>query len=173
VNVRIIAATNADLEQSLGRSFRKDLYYRLSVIRIHMPPLRERKEDMAELCASLLEEIDGGRNAVLAEGEIGRLQAYDWPGNVRELRNILERAILVHPGGDLRPSQLLDERAAGGGAVPSALPTGRSKTLKETERELIRMTLSRRSGNLTRSAKDLGISLSTLKRRVREYGLLR
>ena len=171
VNVRIIAATNTDLEQTLGKTFRKDLYYRLSVIRIHLPPLRERKEDMAELCAALLDEIGAGRKVVLPEGEIVRLKAYEWPGNVRELRNILERALLVQQGPELHPSVLLDERTGVRTVAPAASPGSAGRTLRDAEQDLIRATLSEQSGNLTRSAKALGTSLSTLKRKVREYGL--
>jgi DNA-binding NtrC family response regulator len=173
VNVRIIAATNTDLEHALGRTFRNDLYYRLSVIRIHLPPLRERKEDMAELCSVLLEGI-GGRKTVLADGEIARLQAYDWPGNVRELRNILERSLLVQKGAQLRPSLLLADRAGaprGPLETPLCSGSGSQRTYREVEEALIRETLERQSGNVTASAKVLGISLSTLKRRIHDYGI--
>jgi len=109
LNVRIIAATNADLDGSLGKTFRKDLYYRLSVIRIHIPPLREHREDISELCSYLLSQIARGRAVELPESETALLMEYDWPGNVRELKNILERSVFLRKGPVLRPSQLLEK----------------------------------------------------------------
>jgi DNA-binding NtrC family response regulator len=174
VNVRIIAATNTDLEQSLGTTFRKDLYYRLSVVRIHLPPVRERRQDIPALCAYLLPQVSGGRSVHLPDDEIARLKEYDWPGNVRELRNVLERALLVQPGPALHPSLLLEKpgpaaEKAGGTTFQAG---GNSiKTLEECEKELISSARAQLSGNLTQTAKALGISLSTLKRKIKEYGL--
>lgn len=169
VNVRIIAATGVDLENVLGKSFRKDLFYRLSVIRIHIPPLRQRREDIPELCIHLLKEINGGREIELPESELTELAAYDWPGNVRELKNILERSYILH-GPDLRPSSLLGKPAEmqnqGKEQNDSAI-----LTLDELEKCHIQQTLQKLSGNITRTAKSLGISLSTLKRKIRQYGL--
>ncbi len=173
VNVRIIAATGVDLESALGTAFRKDLYYRLSVIRIHLPPLRERRQDIPQLCDYLLKHM-GYRHSVLSPAEQKILMHYDWPGNVRELKNILERAALLQRGNELIPSLLLE---AEGGINPTA-PVAASNseeerltTLEEMEREHIHRVLGRLKGNLTRSAKALGISLSTLKRKIREYSL--
>jgi DNA-binding NtrC family response regulator len=172
VNVRIIAATNTNLEHALGKTFRSDLYYRLSVIRIHLPPLRERAEDLAELCTALLSEIGQGRQCELADGEIERLKHYGWPGNVRELRNVLERALLTQQHTMLRPASLLDE--ASGQRRPDIAHFRQEQqcTLEEAERDLIRGALKRQGGNVTATAKSLGISLSTLKRRIREYGII-
>jgi len=170
VNVRVIAATNAELENALGKTFRKDLYYRLSVVRIHIPPLREHRDDIALLCPYLLSTIAGGRSAEVTLAEIEKLKAYDWPGNVRELRNILERALFLQKGAALTPSQflakpLLNNRIpAQGSAEP-----GQIKTLAKAEQELIHSALAMLSGNITQTAKALGISISTLKRKLKEY----
>ena len=172
VNVRIIAATGTDLKRTLGASFRKDLYYRLSVIRIQMPPLRERRKDIPELCGYLLKHM-GYRHAVLSEAEQANLMKYDWPGNVRELKNILERATILQHGSELRPSLLLE---ATRGIAPTASdcppPLDHDMaTLDEMEIRHIRQMLDKLRGNLTQTAKALDISLSTLKRKIKEYGL--
>jgi DNA-binding NtrC family response regulator len=172
VNARIIAATNADLGTVLGRNFRKDLYYRLSVIRIHIPPLRERREDIPPLCSSLLKQIAGNRTLELPGQEIEKLVQYDWPGNVRELKNVLERALFVQKGTELRPSLLLEKTAAARPCAPTRdIDPTMIRTLEESEKEIIRTALQQLSGNLTQTAKALGISLSTLKRKIKEYGL--
>ncbi len=171
VNVRIVAAPNADLEQTLGKTFRKDLYYRLSVVRIHIPPLREHREDIPLLCSYLLSKIAPGQTAELSGPELTRLMEYDWPGNVRELRNILERALFLQKDSVLAPSLLLEKPAAAPASLPSCPPAGGITTLAEAERALIQNTLTALSSNLTQTAKSLGISLSTLKRKLKEYGL--
>ncbi|MFN3479843.1 MAG: sigma-54-dependent transcriptional regulator [Thermodesulfovibrionales bacterium] len=169
VSVRIIAATNTNIEESLGRHFRPDLYYRLSVIRIHLPPLRERKEDIPELCKYLLTRI-AGTEVPLEKEEIRRLMEYDWPGNVRELKNILERAYLIQRGRPLRPSELIGTKVARD-PLPPIGSDEEIITLEEMEKNHIRNTLKNLSGNLTRTAEALGISLSTLKRKLKEYNL--
>jgi two-component system, NtrC family, response regulator AtoC len=172
VNVRIIAATNADLESVLGKTFRKDLYFRLSVVLIHVPPLREHIDDISALCAYILAHIARGRNYELTEREIEKLKDYDWPGNVRELRNILERALFLQKGPVLTPSQLVQKSPLGLQLNAQAQPpAGEIKTLAQAERELFQLALTMLNGNLTQSAKALGISLSTLKRKVKEYRL--
>jgi DNA-binding NtrC family response regulator len=170
VNVRVIAATNADLEQALGKTFRKDLYYRLSVVRIHIPPLREHREDIPQLCSYLLSKIAPGQPIELSGPELAKLKEYDWPGNVRELRNILERALFLQKGSVLAPSLLIGKSSTAAAHSQTTLSNG-IKTLAQAERELIQGTLAALSSNLTQSAKALGISLSTLKRKLKEYGL--
>jgi DNA-binding NtrC family response regulator len=174
VKVRIIAATNSDLQASLGKTFRQDLYYRLNVIQIHMPPLRERQQDIPELCGHLLKTIAPGRSLELPPDEIARLKAYSWPGNVRELRNVLERAVLVNRDGQVRPSSFLDqsrptpepERREAASPAP---PADGAVTLASIEERSIRDALQTCNGNLTHAAQALGISRSTLKRRLKEY----
>ena len=173
VDVRIIASTSVVLENVLGTSFRKDLYYRLNVIRIHLPPLRERRQDIPELCAHLLKKIAGGTEARLPAGEIEKLQAYAWPGNVRELRNVLERAFILQKDRPvLSPSELL--LPADGPASPCPqIPCAENKpgTLMELEKNHIQCTLETLSRNYTQTARALGISLTTLKRKIKEYQL--
>jgi DNA-binding NtrC family response regulator len=172
VNVRILSATSAELEHALGKTFRKDLYYRLSVVRIHIPPLRERRDDIPALSSFLLKRIPGGRDVELPASEIAKLTEYDWPGNVRELRNILERAVFVQKGSVLQPSLLLEKPLKADGPAPATVTvTGGIMTFRESEKQLISAALGQLSGNLTRTAKALGISLSTLKRKIREYSL--
>ncbi|MFO0752265.1 MAG: sigma-54 dependent transcriptional regulator [Thermodesulfovibrionales bacterium] len=170
VSVRIIAASSTDLETSLGRTFRSDLYYRLSVIRIHIPPLRERRQDIPELCDYILRQVARGREAHLPESELQTLSEYDWPGNIRELKNVLERASLLQKGPLLSPSDFLVK-----GAPARVCPPGQSgddlAPLEEVEKNYIRYVLRRLSDNHTRAAKVLGISLSTLKRKLKGYQL--
>ena len=173
VNVRIIAATGIDLERTLGTAFRKDLYYRLSVIRIHLPPLRERRQDIPGLCGYLLKRM-GYRHAELPEAEHAKLMNYDWPGNVRELKNILERAIILQHGSELRPSLLIETTRSIEPAVssrPPSLDGDGMLTLDEMEKRYIQQTLDKLRGNLAQTARALGISLSTLKRKIKAYGL--
>jgi DNA-binding NtrC family response regulator len=171
VDVRIIAATSTDLQEALDTTFRKDLYFRLSVIRIHVPPLRERPEDIPGLCDYLLSKMTGGLYAELPDSELEKLMKYSWPGNVRELRNILERASILHRGQTIRPSELLDPLGtirSGTGETGSAAG---AMSLIEVEENHIKQVLEEHSGNLTRSAKSLGIALSTLKRKIKTYDL--
>lgn len=168
VAAQIIAATNKDLEAAVvDGSFRRDLYFRLGVVPVRVSPIRNRQSDLPELCDHLIQSICG-RPLSLAAGEIDRLAAYDWPGNVRELKNVLERALIIQGKHDLRPSQLLSP--SGSDQVEQS-PTveGVLKTLDEVEREHIERVLQRNSRNLTRSAKELDIALSTLKRKVKKY----
>jgi transcriptional regulator with PAS, ATPase and Fis domain len=167
VSVRIIAATGLKLEEHLGKTFRKDLYYRLSVIRMHIPPLRERCPDIPQLCSHLMKTITG-HEVPLSEAESARLCQYDWPGNVRELKNILERAYLLQKGEEFRPADLLgkgQQSLRSAGTEPDM--DAPLLALEEVEMRHIRYALSRLSGNYTQAAKALGISLSTLKRKLK------
>jgi DNA-binding NtrC family response regulator len=172
-NVRITASTNVDIEKAVGTSFRKDLYYRLSIMRIHIPPLRERRQDIPVLCQGLLKEMTGRKDASLPDAELRKLMEYDWPGNVRELKNILERALILQRGCELRPSELLTKRngqeTASQNEVLSSLPAdGDIMTLEEVENRYIQQMLQRLSGNRLKTASTLGISLNTLKRRLKD-----
>jgi len=173
VNVRVIAATNTDLEHAIQKkTFRDDLYYRLSVIRIHMPPLRERPDDIPALCMHFLKQIASGKGAIIPESEYARLMEYNWPGNVRELKNILERACILQKEGDITPSRLLcirtNEASAPAGqdrkvfSVAADVPP----SLYELEDMYIKFVFEMFSGNYTQASKALGISRSTLKRKL-------
>lgn len=177
VSVRIIAATNANLEERItSNQFRQDLYYRLSVIRIHLPPLRERREDIPELCDFFIKQMAMGKTVAIGDSEIKTLMAYSWPGNIRELRNIIERSLLLH-GCHLRPSELIENRFPGtnNDTTPTLTPVvdEQLKSLEQVELEHIQRSLHACSFNLTRCAEVLGISLSTLKRKVKRFGLKR
>ncbi len=174
VSARIVAATSVHIEDFLGRTFRKDLYYRLSVIRVHVPPLRERRRDISGLCRHLIRGLAGGSEVRISDEELNRLAAYDCPGNVRELKNVLERAVLLQKDGEARPSVFLRSPAAPSPVISprddQPAPPGEILALDEVERRHIHAVLKRLDGNLTRAAKALGISLSTLKRKLRLNG---
>jgi DNA-binding NtrC family response regulator len=174
VDFRLLAATNTDVNLALReRRLREDLYYRINVLRIHIPPLRDRPDDIPALAVHFLTSILGAEMAhSLSETETARLKSYSWPGNLRELRNVLERACLIQKGTTLRPSLLLGSLPAGGeggGAArvtePILLESG-ELSLESVERQAIERTLSRTEGNLTKAAKLLGISPSTLRRKL-------
>jgi DNA-binding NtrC family response regulator len=184
VDVRILAATNLEIEQAVSeKAFRDDLYYRLSVMRIRVPPLRERPLDIPDLCRFFVRNIAGNPPPKLPDEEVGRLKAYSWPGNVRELRNIIERSIILRKGDTLRPSQLLGDQKmsilspldspAQSQTTESTLflDEERLVSMEEMEMKLIRRTLATLSGNRTRAAQSLGISRATLLRKIRAYGL--
>jgi len=170
-NARIIAATNANLEEAVRRkAFRSDLYYRLGVLTIHVPPLRERKQDLKALCRQFVDELSKGADIRIPEDEFERLCAHDWPGNVRELKNIIERSILIQKGPVIEPSRLLTGSPSAA-ASPPPLSAESILTLDEVEKQHIQQVLALCEGNLARSARALNISLSTLKRKVKGYGM--
>ncbi len=186
VETRVIAASNRDLaaEVEAGR-FRHDLFHRLSVLRIDLPPLRERMEDLDELVPQFVAEynaIAGKRVQRLSERTWERLRAYRWPGNVRELRNVIERGVLLSEG-DAFPErwlQLPDGSAAEAeGAAPAAAP-GRGEdaaeaghTLDDMERRAIRSALARCGGNVSAAARLLGVSRQKLRYRIRKQRIAR
>jgi transcriptional regulator with GAF, ATPase, and Fis domain len=174
--VRIVAATNRNLAQAIERgAFREDLYYRLSVFEIALPPLRERAEDILELADTFLAEIGAsvGRPATgITPDAKEALLAYAWPGNVRELRNAIERAVILADGGLVR-SQHLPVSGAGrtGGPAPlGSVPPG-GVDLGEIERSLVVNALTRARYNKTRAAKLLGLTRAQLYSRIEKYGL--
>ena len=170
VDVRVIAATNMDLEKAVAqKTFREDLYYRLSVLRLHMPPLRERTVDLDELCPYLMKEIAPDQELILPPGEFEALRAYPWPGNVRELKNILERAAILRSGQTIHPSRLLGRRtAATAGAAPAEEAV---QTLNDVEISHIVRALAVFGHNHTRTAEALGIARSTLLRKIDQHRL--
>ena len=177
VDVRVIAATNRDLEQARRDGvLREDLYYRLNVFHLDLPPLRERGEDRLLLAQHFITEFAHreGKPVVGLDNEARvAIMRYDWPGNVRELRNAMERAVIVARGPVLGPETLPPTvRGGATGYEPVLLP---GMTVDEAERQLIFLTLERTGGNKTRAAKLLDVSLKTLHnklRRYRELGLL-
>jgi DNA-binding NtrC family response regulator len=172
--VRIVAATNVDLKKAVEeKTFRSDLYHRLNVLSIQLPPLRERREEIEVLALSFLCEFSKNSLAALENGESAALRSYGWPGNVRELRNVVERAVLVQSGPAYRLSPFLSAQRKKP-AVETELYEDREESfpsLEEVERKHIQKALALSGGNLTRASRVLGISLSTMKRKAAEYGL--
>jgi DNA-binding NtrC family response regulator len=178
VDVRVLAATNKVPEDAVAQGqLRNDLYYRLNVFNLNMPPLREHKEDVPELVKALLSEMNAkhGRNtAMISEAVLNLFQNYSWPGNVRELRNTLERAVIVCEDAVIETKHL----PPGFGQVvprpaahdPNAVHLGVGTTVEEAERLLILKTLEATNNNKTRAAEILGISLKTLHNKLKEYG---
>jgi transcriptional regulator with GAF, ATPase, and Fis domain len=179
-DIRVIAATNRDLMVAIRRAeFREDLYYRLGVFEITLPPLRERPEDIIELADSFLDEIGqsvGRPAAGIAREAREQLTAYHWPGNVRELRNAIERAVILADGGYIRPEHLpvTAPRAValrvGDLNSSNALPAG-GVNLEAIERSLVIQALAQARHNKTRAAKLLGLTRAQLYTRIEKYGL--
>ena len=175
MDARIIAATNVDLEQAImHRAFRRDLYYRMSVMRLHLPPLRKRREDIAELANHFLHAICPDKQVVMAPGEIAKLEQYSWPGNVRELKNIIERAIILRKGYQISPAQLLDQSPGSLDARPAPSPLSTLDSfppLAEVEKQHILQALELCNQNRSQAAKVLGIARSTLIRKLEAFVL--
>jgi transcriptional regulator with PAS, ATPase and Fis domain len=177
IDVRIIAATNRDLEQEIRRgTFRSDLYYRLNVITLHLPPLRERKDDVQVLAEYFMHRMSADQNGGsgplrLDDDGLTALQVYDWPGNVRELENALERAAILTRDG-LITREHLPARIVDPAPVPliSDNPPA-NPTLEIIERAYILWVLQTEGGNKARAAEVLGIDPSTLYRKLNRYGV--
>ncbi|AEG94163.1 candidate response regulator, NtrC [Ramlibacter tataouinensis TTB310] len=165
VNVRIIAATNRSLAQEVAAGrFRKDLYYRLQVVELTLPPLREHKQDIPQLVAHFMSQLApalGAEPLAISEAEMAFLMQYDWPGNVRELRNLVERSLIL---GTLNVSALYAQPAAA-----QLAPSGQPTPLHLLEKQHILAVLESVHGDKTRAAQLLGISRRTLERRVAEW----
>jgi two-component system response regulator HydG len=176
VDVRLIAATNRELEEEIRKgTFRSDLYYRLNVIALHLPPLRERKEDVPLLAAHFFERLagkgNGGQPKELSPEAIEVLMRYDWPGNVRELENALERAAVVAKEQVIQPDVLPDRvREAPTPRLISDQPPA-NPSMEVIERAYILWVLQAEGGNKSRAAEVLGIDPSTLYRKLNRYGI--
>jgi transcriptional regulator with PAS, ATPase and Fis domain len=178
VNVRVLAATNRDLEQEISRGrFRQDLFYRLNIVPLTLPPLRQRTGDIDVLLARLIDAI--ARDHQLVPPTFGAdaralLRQYHWPGNVRELRNFCERMTILLGGQEILASNLPREIQATGAAEKGnntiRLPDS-GVSLGDVEQELIRQALIRAAGNKSRAARLLGLSRDTLNYRIRKYAL--
>ena len=202
-DVRIIAATNRPLEQAVAaRQFREDLFYRLNVVRVHVPPLRERRGDIRLLVNYFLKTFAKDQERApksIAPGVIRALEKYHWPGNVRELENVIRRALVVAKGdaillSDL-PAEVTGEGPTGGGGAAVSRPAGEGsasdivalarqlfqwarrdpklKVMPAVERELVIQALKEADGNQVHAAKLLGITRATLRKRVEKFGIQR
>lgn len=173
VNVRVIATTNSDLKKDiLEKKFREDLYYRLNVIPVHIPPLRNRIGDIQLLSDFFLKKYCEliGRKTVLTDESLARLKGYMWPGNVRELENVIERAVLISDKGEICPEHLcLDGDENELEREDSTVVPAKGSTLWEMEKTLIFETLKEVNGNKTKASKILGISVRTMRNKLHEY----
>jgi DNA-binding NtrC family response regulator len=186
VNVRIIAATNSDLKSmTKEKTFREDLYFRLNVLMIHLPPLRERLDDIPGLCRFFISNLVKDRKLPeLPESEIRHLQAYHWPGNIRELKNLIERSIILHKD-ILTPSTFININPAALHHSPvtdfpienngnndendDGNDDGNNLTLKDVEKHYLQKVFKKNGGNYSKSARESGISLSTFRRKIDSY----
>jgi DNA-binding NtrC family response regulator len=175
VDVRVIASTNRDLEAAVAAGrFRQDLYYRLNVVEIRVPPLRERRADIPLLARAFLARFArelGKPIRGFTKGAMADLLAHSWPGNVRELKNAIERAVIVSPGPLLRRGHFSLLRRSSAASGEGAASVARAKTLTEIERAHIQRTLERCRWNQSQAARELGIHRTTLAKKIEEFGL--
>jgi DNA-binding NtrC family response regulator len=167
-DVRVLSATNADIDAEIdGGRFRSDLLYRLNTIHIHLPPLRERGDDIIRLAQGFLERhtSEYRREFIrLSAAALSALRRYSWPGNVRELSHVIERAVLMARGDTIEP---VDLRLEAG----SSRDAGQPRSLDDIEREAIEQALARNEDNVVTAAMELGVSRSALYRRMEKFGL--
>jgi DNA-binding NtrC family response regulator len=185
VDVRVLCATNRDLRQMVVEdTFREDLFYRLNAFEIHLPPLRERRGDIAPLARHLLRRFAPKRSEdALTPEFLDALTAHDWPGNIRELSNAIERATIMSGGGPIRPEHLPSSpparRGLGDSPNPAALgitsggphfvvPTDGAPTLRDIEMKYIQVVLEKHNGNKPAASRELGISLKTLYNKINQ-----
>ena len=184
VDVRVLSATSRNLQDEIAAGrFREDLYYRLNVVPVRLPPLRERREDIPELVSHFLARIAAERRMAapsISEEAMAALQAHDWPGNVRQLRNIIERTLILAPGDraaridvDLLPPEVLENQSAMSGANTGMAIMG--SPLREAreafEREYLKIQIRRFSGNISRTASFIGMERSALHRKLKALGI--
>jgi two-component system nitrogen regulation response regulator NtrX len=184
VDVRVLSATSRNLQEEIAAGrFREDLFYRLNVVPVKLPPLRERREDIPELVSHFLVRFAAERRMPapgISEEAMAALQAHDWPGNVRQLRNIIERTLILAPGDrvscievDLLPPEILDNQSPMGGASTTMAIMG--SPLREAresfEREYLKIQIRRFSGNISRTASFIGMERSALHRKLKALGL--
>jgi two-component system, NtrC family, nitrogen regulation response regulator NtrX len=184
VDVRVLSATSRNLQDEIAAGrFREDLFYRLNVVPVKLPPLRERREDIPELVGHFLARFAAERRMAapaISEEAMAALQAHDWPGNVRQLRNIIERTLILAPGDrvscievDLLPPEILDNQSAMSGASSGMAIMG--SPLREAresfEREYLKIQIRRFSGNISRTASFIGMERSALHRKLKALGI--
>jgi two-component system nitrogen regulation response regulator NtrX len=184
VDVRVLSATSRNLQDEIAAGrFREDLYYRLNVVPVRIPPLRERREDIPELVNHFLARFAADRRIQtpeLSKEAMAALQAHDWPGNVRQLRNIIERTLILTPGDrvgcievDLLPPEIIDSQgsAAMGGASLAIMGSPLREARESFEREYLKIQIRRFSGNISRTASFIGMERSALHRKLKALGL--
>jgi two-component system nitrogen regulation response regulator NtrX len=184
VDVRVVSGSARDLTQEIAAGrFREDLFYRLSVVPVHLPSLEERREDIAELAEYFLAKLTAERRIptpTVSDDAMAALQAYDWPGNVRQLRNVIERTLILAPpdrvgriDSDMLPSEITAEPAKliPNQAVRSIMATPLREARESFEREYLRVQIRRFSGNISRTAMFIGMERSALHRKLKALGL--
>ena len=184
VDVRVLSATSRELSDEIAAGrFREDLYYRLNVVPVRIPSLKERREDIPDLVAHFLARFSAERRIApptITEEALAALQAHDWPGNVRQLRNIIERTLILAPGDrvdridiDLLPGEVVDSEGNSGlGAASMAIMGSPLREARESfEREYLRIQIRRFSGNISRTATFIGMERSALHRKLKALGL--
>ncbi|HEV2289558.1 MAG TPA: sigma-54 dependent transcriptional regulator [Candidatus Acidoferrales bacterium] len=172
VDVRLIAATNRDLRAALEEgTFREDLYYRLNVVAIDIPPLRERKEDIPTLVNFFLRRFasTSGKPQQITPAALDLLMGFHWPGNVRELENTIERAVTLSSGSTIDAADVRLDQRSSSSQIPPILPDG--MTLEKWEQEIIREALRRANGNKSQAARALGLSRNALRYRLSQMGV--
>jgi len=166
IHVRVIATTNKDLRKLIARSqFREDLYFRLNVVPLRIPPLRERKDDIPVLVRHFMTRYGADPNPEPDKATLDLLSRYGWPGNVRELENLVQRSFALHGRLKIAPADIFEQTVES----PEGAAMQAGQSVSEMERRLIMATLDQTSGNRTHAAKLLGISLRTLRNKLREY----
>jgi DNA-binding NtrC family response regulator len=174
LDVRVLAASNRDIEQSVRESkLRADLYYRLNVFTIQLPPLRERIDDLPQLALMFINHYAAQNHKDVTgidEECMKALQAHPWPGNVRQLRNVIERALIVCEGRTIRKSDLPDDFRSAGGGDGGFIKIPLGSSLDDVEKEMISRTIEFTSGNKTRAAEILGVSAKTLYNKLERFG---
>jgi two-component system nitrogen regulation response regulator NtrX len=184
VDVRVLSATSRNLQDEIAAGrFREDLYYRLNVVPVRLPPLRERREDIPELVGHFLARIAAERRMAaptISEEAMAALQAHDWPGNVRQLRNIIERTLILTPGDraarievDLLPPEVLDSPGtmSGGNSGMAIMGSPLREAREAFEREYLKIQIRRFSGNISRTASFIGMERSALHRKLKALGI--
>jgi two-component system nitrogen regulation response regulator NtrX len=184
VDVRVLSATSRNLQDEIAAGrFREDLFYRLNVVPVRLPPLRERREDIPELVNHVLARFAAERRMTapsISDEAMAALQAHDWPGNIRQLRNIIERTIILAPGDrvscievDLLPGEIIDNQGAmGGSSTAMAIMGSPLREARESfEREYLRIQIRRFSGNISRTASFIGMERSALHRKLKALGI--
>jgi DNA-binding NtrC family response regulator len=174
VDVRVVAATNRDLRSEVAKkSFREDLYYRLAVIRVSVPPLRERGSDIPLLVNHFVQQFSSDRSLQVTKDDMARVQRHSWPGNVRELRNTIERACLLSRGDTLNVDDALTEEASPALGIRTDLPFKEAKgqLVEMFEREYIEDLMRRHKMNLSAAAREAQIDRKHLRELIRKYGL--
>jgi two-component system nitrogen regulation response regulator NtrX len=184
VDVRVLSATSRDLQEEIAAGrFREDLYYRINVVPVRIPSVKERREDIPDLVNQFLTRFASERRISpprISEEAVAALQAHDWPGNVRQLRNIIERTLILAPGDrvecieiDLLPPEIVEGQGAG--SINTASIAIMGSPLREAresfEREYLRIQIRRFSGNISRTASFIGMERSALHRKLKALGL--